>query len=90
MAKPDPALGSCGKRLQELLKVRAAEGRSGGLKGLKDRCDILSLLNSGKIDLNKYATECRRYRQADVLEKTLRIVEMAGDEFDYVLGKRQG
>jgi len=33
-----------------LLKVRAATERAAGPKGLRDRCDVISLLNSGKIE----------------------------------------
>jgi len=70
-----------------LLKLRAAGERSGGLKGLKDRCDLISLLNSGKIDLGKLADEARRWHQGDVLRQTKEMVQAADVEFDYVLGK---
>jgi len=33
-----------------LLEVRAAMERATGLKGLKDRCDVIFLLNSRKIE----------------------------------------
>lgn len=71
-----------------LLKVRAATERAAGLKGLKDRCDVISLLNSGRIDLNTFAAESRRHVQPNTVNEVLRIVEMADEEFEYVLGKR--
>jgi uncharacterized protein YerC len=71
-----------------LLKVRAATDRAAGLKGLKDRCDVISLLNSGRIDLDKFAAESRRHAQADAVNRVLRIVEMANEEYEYVLGRR--
>lgn len=71
-----------------LLKVGAAMDRGGGLKGLKDRCDVVSLLNSGRIDLDKFAAESRTHAQTDAVSKVLTIVEMADEELEYVLGKR--
>jgi hypothetical protein len=72
-----------------ILKLRAAAERSGGLKGFKDRCDVLALTRSEMVDLDGFAAECRRLEQVELIKRLLRMVEMAGDELDYVLGKPQ-
>ncbi len=70
-----------------LLKLRAAVERGGGLKGLKDRCDLISLLTQGKVDLGRLVDEGRRCGQADVLQRVAKLVTAADVEFDYVLGR---
>ncbi len=72
-----------------ILKLRAAVERSGGLKGFKDRCDVLALVGGGIVDLDRFAAECRRLGQVEYISRLLRVVEMAGDELDYVLGRPQ-
>jgi len=60
-----------------------------GSNTTKDRCDILALLTSKVGILDSFAAECRKHGQTPLLGGLLRIVEMAGDELDYVLGKPQ-
>lgn len=73
-----------------LLKMEAARKRPGGLKGLKDRCDVISLFLSGRIDLKKLAKEGRRHGQSNILERVRMVVKMADDEFDYAAGRTLG
>jgi len=66
-----------------ILKCEAASKRWGGRKGFKDRCDVLSLLNSEKLDLhvlNEFLNRSDRW----VGETLGRIVRESAEEYKVI------
>lgn len=62
------------------LKIKAEEARKMSHKGLKDRCDILSILNTYKIDAKKISNEDRQR-----LEKIIHTNQI---EYEYIMKKK--
>lgn len=68
-----------------LLKLKAHESRGEGMKGLKDRCDILSLCLKNNIDFSLLPEASEKYKvNLDILEK---IVLNSKEEFNYVFNQ---
>jgi len=70
------------------LKLRAAEARSQSHKGLKDRCDILSICLKNDDYLKRFKAHISETGDENALEKLCRLVGEADIEFEYVLGEK--
>lgn len=67
-----------------ILKQEAQIERGGSVKGLKDRVDILSLLHSGKVDLEGYLKRLRQYHLESYLRDLRGVVSRSREEYGYL------
>ena len=66
-----------------ILKQQAEIERKDGVKGQKDRVDILSLLIESTIDMKKYLFLIKKYGLVEYMRRLETIIKTARNEFEY-------
>jgi hypothetical protein len=71
-----------------LLKLQAASSRGQGHKGVKDRCDIMSICLKDKKYLEGFMALVMSSKDETSLEAMRRIIKDSDIEFEYVFGEK--